>query len=314
MKPPRFAYHDPRTTSEALALLQQLGTEAKLLAGGQSLIPLLNMRMVQPHHVIDLNLIPELTYIRERDGGIAIGAMTRHRAAERSALVRERCPLLAQAIGQIGHIQIRSRGTVGGSVAHADPAAELPAVMAALDGRVTLTGPSGTREVGADELFVTYLTISAEPDELLSEVWVPAVPPRTGQAWLELARRHGDYALVGLGASVTLSSEGTIEAARLALTGVGPTPLRARAAEDRLRGERPSEAVFREAARLVAREVEPESDIHATAKYRRHIAGILTLRALRQAGRRATGDDGREPDGNGLAAGGNGQISWVSGA
>ena len=292
MKPPRFTYHDPRSTDEALGLLGELGPEAKLLAGGQSLIPLLNMRMAQPHHLIDLNRIPELAYIEERDGGIAIGATTRHRQAERSPLVRERCPLLAQAIGQIGHIQIRSRGTVGGSVAHADPAAELPAVLAALDGQVTLRGPSGTRVVGPDELFVTYLTTSAEPDELLSEVWFPAIPPRTGQVWLELARRHGDYALVGLGTSLTLGADGTIADARLALTGVGPTPTRPRAAEERLRGQRPSAALFREAARLVVQVVEPESDIHATAKYRRHIAGILTLRALEQAVRQVDGSDG----------------------
>ena len=292
MKPARFAYHDPRTTQEVVGLLGQLGPEAKLLAGGQSLIPLLNMRMAQPQHLIDLNRIPELAYIRERDGGVAIGTMTRHRAAERSAPVRERCPLLAEAIGQIGHLQIRSRGTVGGSIAHADPAAELPAVLAALEGQVTLLGPGGSRVVGPDEFFITYLTTSAEPDEMVSEVWFPALPPRTGQAWLELARRHGDYAIVGLGTSLTLAPDGTIEGARLALTGVGATPVRVPSAEERLRGEHPSEGLFREAARLVARDVEPEGDIHASAKYRRHVAGILTLRALERALERVPEVDG----------------------
>ena len=289
MKPPRFTYHDPRTLPEALDLLRQLGADAKLLAGGQSLIPLLNMRMAQPKHLVDLNRIPELAYIAERDGGIAIGAMTRHRAVERSALVRERCPLLAEAIGYIGHLAIRARGTVGGSVAHADPAAELPAVLAALDGQVTLRGPSGTRVVRSDEFFVTYLTTSAGPDELLSEVLFPAAPPRSGQAWLELAQRHGDYALAGVGASITLVGDGTIGDARLALIGVGPTPLRARTAEDGLRGERPGPAPFREAARRVAREVEPESDIHTSAEYRRHLAGLLTRQALERAARRVAG-------------------------
>jgi CO/xanthine dehydrogenase FAD-binding subunit len=285
MKPPRFSYHDPRSLPEALGALAELGAEAKVLAGGQSLIPLLNMRMAHPKHLIDLNRIPELAYVTERDGGIAIGAMTRHRAAERSALVRERCPLLAQAVGQIGHLQIRARGTVGGSIAHADPAAELPAVLAALDGHVTLVGPRGQRVVGPEEFFVTYLTTSAAPDELLTEVWIPGLarPARTGQAWLELARRHGDYALVGLGASLTLDADGAIAQARLALTGVGPTPVRTRNAEDRLRGERPQPGLFAEAARLVAREVEPDSDIHASADYRRHVAGILALRALERA-------------------------------
>jgi carbon-monoxide dehydrogenase medium subunit len=291
VKPPRFTYHDPTALPEVLGLLDQLGADAKVLAGGQSLIPLLNMRMAHPKHLIDLNRIAELAYLDERDGGIAIGAMTRHRAAERSPLVRERCPLLAQAVGQIGHVQIRSRGTVGGSIAHADPAAELPAVLAALDGRVTLAGPAGQRVVKPEDFFVTYLTTSAAPGELLTEVWFPALPPRTGQAWLELARRHGDYALVGLGASLTLDSDGTIAEARLALTGVGPTPVRARATEERLKGERPGPALFAEAGRLVAREVEPDSDIHATAEYRRHVAGILTLRALQRAAEQLTGAD-----------------------
>src|SRR5438105_12734277 len=190
MKPPRFTYHDPTQLPEALELLAKLGPDAKVLAGGQSLIPLLNMRMAHPEHLIDLNRIQELAYLSERDGGIAIGAMTRHRTVERSTLIRQRLPLLAQAVGQIGHVQIRTRGTIGGSVAHADPAAELPAVLAAFDGHVTLTGPGGIRQVGPEDFFITYLTTSAAPDELLTEVWVPAPPPRTGQTGLEPRRRH----------------------------------------------------------------------------------------------------------------------------
>jgi aerobic carbon-monoxide dehydrogenase medium subunit len=289
MKPPRFTYHDPATLNEGLGLLGQLGADAKVLAGGQSLIPLLNMRMAHPKHLIDLNRIPELAYVTERDGGIALGAMTRHRTVERSTLIRERCPLLVQAVAQIGHLQIRSRGTIGGSIAHADPAAELPAVLAALGGHVTLVGPARQRVVEPDNLFVTYLTTSAAPDELLTEVWFPTLPPRTAQVWLELARRHGDYALVGLGASITLATDGTIADARLALTGVGPTPVRARTAEERLRGERPQTGLLTEAGRLVARELEPDSDIHATAEYRRHVAGILSLRALERAAEQLTG-------------------------
>jgi len=292
VKPPRFAYHDPTTVPEALGLLGQLASDAKILAGGQSLIPLLNMRMAHPKHLVDLNRVSELAYLEQRDGGLAIGAMTRHRAVERSPVVAAACPLLVQAVKQIGHVQIRCRGTTGGSIAHADPAAELPAVLAALDGHVTLVGPSGRRTVQSDDFFVTYLTTTAAPDELLTEVWLPRLPPRTGHAWLELAQRHGDYALVGVGASVTLAADGTIADARLALTGVGPVPVRARAAEARLRGERPSPGLLAEAARLVADGVEPEGDIHATAEYRRHIAGILSGRALERAIRDIPAADG----------------------
>lgn len=289
MKPPRFAYHDPTTLPEALGLLGQLGADAKILAGGQSLIPLLNMRMAHPKHLIDLNRIPELDYLQERDDGLAIGAMTRHRTVERAPLVAQRCPLLAQAVKQIGHLQIRARGTIGGSIAHADPAAELPAVLAALDGHVTLVGPAGRRTVDSGDFFITYLTTTAAPDELLAEVWLPTLPPRTGHTWLELARRHGDYALVGVGAVVTLAADGTIADARLALTGVGPIPVRARGAEGRLRGEHPSPSLLADAARLASQEVDPEPDIHASAEYRRHIAGILTLRALEGAIGNVTG-------------------------
>lgn len=283
MKPSRFDYHVPSNLSEAVALLRDLGPEAKILAGGQSLVPLLNFRMAQPRHLIDLNRIPELAYIAERDGGIVIGAMTRQRTAERSSLVAEHCPLLAAAIPSIGHIQIRSRGTIGGSLAHADPASELPAVLAALDGCVTLVGPSGSRRVSPDEFFVTYLITSADPDEVLTEVWFPSPLPHTGHAWLEVAYRHGDYALVGVAAVLTLDADGIITGCQLALAGVGATPMRAPAAEERLRGEMPDAALFQEAARLIVRDIEPPTDVHATADYRRHLAGVLTVRGLEQA-------------------------------
>jgi carbon-monoxide dehydrogenase medium subunit len=283
MKPSRFDYHVPSNPSGAVALLRDLGPEAKILAGGQSLMPLLNFRMAQPRHLIDLNRIPELAYIAERDGGVALGAMTRQRVAERSPLVGDRCPLLAAALPSIGHIQIRSRGTIGGSVAHADPASELPAVLAALGGCVTLLGPSGSRRVSPDEFFVTYLTTSAGPDEVLTEVWFPSPLPHTGHAWLEVAYRHGDYALVGVAAVLTLDVDGTITDCRLALAGVGATPMRVPAAEERLLGDKPDPALFREAARLVMRDIEPSTDVHATADYRRHLAGILTTRGLEQA-------------------------------
>lgn len=283
MKPSRFDYHVPRELTDAVRLLRDLGPEAKLLAGGQSLMPLLNFRMAQPRHLIDLNRIPDLAYIAERDGGLAIGAMTRQLAAERSALVHECCPLLAAALPYIGHLQIRSRGTVGGTVAHADPASEIPTVLTALDGYVTLTGPSGSRRVSPDDFFVTYLTTSAHPDEILTEIWFPRPPPRCGHAWLEIAYRHGDFALVGLAAVLTLGPDGAITDARLTLAGIDATPIRAAAAEERLRGEMPDAALFGEAARLVARDIEPPTDIHATTEYRRQLAGVLTVRGLEQA-------------------------------
>uniref|UniRef100_A0A831THI3 Xanthine dehydrogenase family protein subunit M n=1 Tax=Thermorudis peleae TaxID=1382356 RepID=A0A831THI3_9BACT len=288
MKPPRFEYHVPELLDEALGLLAELGADAKPLAGGQSLIPMLNMRLARPGHLIDLNRIAELDYLAERDGGLAVGAMTRQRAVERSTLVREGCPLLAQAIRYVGHLPIRTRGTVGGSVAHADPAAELPGVLAALDGRITLRSRSGSRVLGPDAFFLGALATAAAPDELVTEIWVPTVPERTGQVWLEVARRHGDYALVGLGASVTLDGDGTISEARLALIGVGPVPVRARRAEERLRGERPATSLFREAGRLVSAEIQPETDVHATSEYRRRVAAVLTERALAEATRQIT--------------------------
>lgn len=289
MKPPRFQYHAPQSLDEALALLAELGADAKPLAGGQSLIPMLNMRLARPGHLIDLNRVAELDYLAERDGGLAIGAMTRQRAVERSPLVRDCCPLLAQAIRYVGHLPIRTRGTVGGSVAHADPAAELPGVLAALDGRITLRSRSGSRVLGPDAFFLGALESAAESHELVTEIWIPAIPERTGQVWLEVARRHGDYALVGLGASLTLDQDEVISEARLALIGVGPTPVRARRAEERLRGERPAASLFREAARLVSTEIQPETDVHATSEYRRRVAAVLAERALAEATRQVTG-------------------------
>ena len=199
-----------------------------MLAGGQSLVPLLNFRLVRPAYLVDLNEIAGLDGIRLDDGHLAIGAMTRQRAVETSGLVRQRCPLLAEAMPQIGHVQIRNRGTIGGSLAHADPAAELPAVVAALDGELVLRSARGQRMLKPEQFFVAYLTTAAEPDELLVEVRLPAMPPRTGSAFLEVSRRHGDFALVGVAATVTLDADGVCTGGALALTGVGPTPVVAR--------------------------------------------------------------------------------------
>ena len=283
MKPPAFEYHDPVDLSEALNLLAELGDEAKVLAGGQSLVPLLNFRLARPAHLVDLNRIADLAYVRPWNDGIALGAMTRQRTAERDELVRARTPLVRQALAQVGHVHIRNRGTIGGSLAHADPAAELPAVVAALDAELVVRSAVGERVVAPEDFFVSYLTTCVAPTELLAEIRLPALPPRTGTAFLELSRRHGDFALVGVAAAVTLADDGRCQAARIALTGVGPTPVRAHAAEQVLIGQRPGGEAWREAARAATRELEPDSDLHASSTYRKEVAEVLVARALEAA-------------------------------
>jgi carbon-monoxide dehydrogenase medium subunit len=286
MKPPVFEYIAVRSIDEAVAELAQHGDAAKLLAGGQSLVPLLNMRLATPERLVDLNRVRELAYVTERAGGLAVGAMARQRAVERSALALRHAPLLTHALPWVGHFQIRNRGTIGGSLSHADPAAELPAVAVCLDARLTARGPAGERAIPASEFFLTQLTTALAPTELLTEVWFPPSPPGSGSAWIELARRHGDYALVGVAAMVTLAGDRIAEA-RLALTGVGDRPIRPRDAERRLTGEPLTPGVLDEVAEAVRRAIDPGSDIHATAAYRRHVAGVLVQRALRLAAARA---------------------------
>jgi len=289
VKPPSFDYLAPASVEEALALLGDLGEGAKALAGGQSLVPMLNFRLVRPRHLVDLNDLTELAGIREDDGRLVIGAMTRQRAVERSALVRARCPLLAEAMPQIGHVQIRNQGTIGGSLAHADPAAELPAVVAALDGELVLRSARGQRVLKPEQFFVTYFTTAAAPAELLVEVRLPAMPPRTGSAFVEVSRRHGDFALVGVAATVTVDEAGVCTGSALALTGVGRTPVVAREAARALVGVKPTAAAIDDVGRRVAGAVRPDGDLHASSEYRRHLAGVLTRRALARAAERVTG-------------------------
>ena len=289
MKPPRFDYVLPRSLDEALGVLAQHGEEAKVLAGGQSLVPLLNFRLIRPTYLVDLNEIPGLDGIRVEDGQLAIGAMTRQRAAETSSVVRERCPLMAEALPQVGHVQIRNRGTIGGSLAHADPAGELPAVMAALDGELVLRSRRGERRLTPEQFFVGYLTTATAPDELLVEARVPVSPPRTGTAFMEVSRRHGDFALVGVAATLTVDAGGVCTACAIALTGVGPTPVVARDAARILVGVKPAADAYEEVGRRVAGGLEPDSDLHASAEYRKHLAGVLTRRALARAAERLDG-------------------------
>lgn len=269
---------------EAVALLKAQGEDARLLAGGQSLMPLLNMRLARPKALIDMNRLPGLAYIDFLDGCLAIGAMTRQAAIEDSEEVRRRSPLLAEAVLHIGHRTIRNRGTIGGSIAHADPAAELPAVLSCLGGEVVLAGPHGRRAVGAEEFFQGYMTTARADDELLVEVRLPLMPADAGWAFVEQSRRHGDFALVGV-AAVLEREAGTdrCAGARLTLTGVGGGPVTMSAAVAALVGERFSPQLAAEVAHAVTRAVEPDGDLHASGEFRRHLAGVMTRRALQAA-------------------------------
>ena len=282
MKLPHFDYEAPKTVSEAVELLAEHLDEASVLAGGQSLIPLLAMRLAYPAVLIDINGIAELSGVSAANGWVTIGAMTREYVAEDSETVAGTVPLLAAALPLIGHEAIRSRGTIGGSLAHADPAAELPAVARALDAEFVVRGQSGERVVPAAEWFEGFLTTSRRPDELLTEVRFPAAERGTGISFQEVARRHGDFAIVGLAASLTLSG-GAISDARLAFSGVSDVPVRAVGAEDLLAGEGPSPELFDEAARRATDDIDPPADLHGSSDYRRKVAGALARRGLRAA-------------------------------
>ena len=275
-------YEAPGTVAEALDLLAEHEDEASVLAGGQSLIPLLALRLAQPAVLIDINGVEGLSGVSVTDGWVTIGATTREYMAEESATIAELVPLLAAALPLIGHEAIRSRGTVGGSLAHADPAAELPAVARALNAEFVVRGPSGERVVPAADWFEGYLTTSRGPDELLTEVRFLAARPGTGTSFQEVARRHGDFAMVGLATSVTLNA-GTITDARLAFAGVSDVPARATAAEELLEGERPTAELFDEAARVAAADIDPPSDLHGSTEYRKKVAAALVRRGLREA-------------------------------
>jgi CO/xanthine dehydrogenase FAD-binding subunit len=282
MKLPPVDYEAPETVSEAVELLAEHQDEASVLAGGQSLIPLLALRLAHPAVLIDINGIAELSGVSADDGRVAIGATTREYAAEESETIADAVPLLAAALPLIGHEAIRSRGTIGGSLAHADPAAELPAVARALDAEFVVRSQSGERVIPAADWFEGYLTTSRRPDELLVEVRFPAAGRGTGISFQEVARRHGDFAIVGLAVSLTLSG-GVISDARLAFSGVSDAPVRAADAEDLLVGERPSAELFEEAARRATEDLDPPADLHGSSDYRKKVAAALVRRGLRAA-------------------------------
>lgn len=290
MKPAPFEYRAPRTLDEALAILAEEGPDAKVLAGGQSLVPAMNFRLAQPAMLVDLNRVTELAYIREAEGGLSFGAMTRQRTVERSAAVAARAPLLHEAMPFIAHTQIRNLGTIGGSLAHADPAAELPAVMVALGARFRAAGresPHG-RWIETGDFFAGFFATALQPDEILVEIAVPPLPLRTGTAFREIARRHGDYALAGVAAVVTLGEDGRCVEARVVLFSVGDGPVIARSAGQTLVGHPPSSEAIRAAAASLQQDIDPPGDIHASAAYRRHLAEILVREALHRAVERAT--------------------------
>ena len=289
MKPPRFDYLAPRTLDEALAHLHHHGDQAKILAGGQSLIPMLNFRLAHPGVVVDVNRLTDLAYVRQHDGGVAVGALTRQHAVERSELVRARVPVVAEACRFIGHAPIRHRGTFGGNLAHADPASELPAVMVALEAEMAVASRAGSRAIPAGQFFIGPLTTALQPGEMLTEIRIPAAPPRSGGAFVEMARRAGDFALVGVAALVTLDGAGRCVRARIALCGVGPTAVRARAAEDALTGQAPTAAVLDEAADRAAAATSPPSDVHGSAEFRRKLARHFAREALAAAIQRSGG-------------------------
>lgn len=289
MKPAPFGYLAPANRQEALDALRRYGPEAKLLAGGQSLVPLLAMRLARPAVLIDLNRVADLASIEPWRGGLAIGAMTRQRAAEDDPRIRERLPLLREAVRWVGHPQIRNRGTVGGSLAHADPAAELPAAAVVLDAQFVLASARGERVVDAGGFFTGYLSTAIEPDEMLVEVRFPAMPAGAGWAFAEIARRHGDFALVGVAVMLRGDADGRCTDARLAFTGVGHGPLRLAEIERSLVGKRVDAPAAGDAGRLASSLLDPEGDIHATARYRRHVAGVLATRALLEAAGRMRG-------------------------
>src|SRR5438876_8891932 len=289
MKPSSFEYVAPRSLDEAIHSLTSYAGAAKVLAGGQSLVPLMNLRLAAQEVLIDINGLDELGGLRAWDGGLSVGALVRQSTLERADLVRQRLPLLAEASALVGHPANRHRGTVGGSLAHADPAAELPAAMLALEAVLVARGSRGIRPLAAAAFFSGYLTTTLEPDELLTEIRVPGVPGGTGSAFLEISRRSGDFAICGAAALVTLNASGRCDRVRVALCGVGNGPVRARRVEEALVGELPAGPSLEDAAQRVVQEIDfdPPSDIHGSAAYRRKLAIVMIRRAAEMAAQRA---------------------------
>ena len=286
MKPPVFDYIAATSIDMAAAALAEAGGDAKILAGGQSLVPMLNFRLLRPSILVDINRIPGLGFIEETADSIRIGALTRHFQLETSPLIARHFAVLSCAMTYVAHLAIRNRGTIGGSLSHADPAAELPMMALLLDAELSVVSASGARVIAARDFFLDTMTVALDGTELLTEIALPKLPPQTGWGFEEVARRHGDFALAAVATTLTLSG-GNIAQARIALTGVGPTALRAAEAELLLLGQALDESLTRRAIEAVRETIAPETDLHASSDYRRHLAGVLTGRALAVAWDRA---------------------------
>jgi CO/xanthine dehydrogenase FAD-binding subunit len=285
MKPAPFEYQRAESVEEALHHLNEYGEEAKLLAGGQSLVPLLSFRLARPACLVDVNRVTSLSYIR-KNGELRIGALTRHRALEDNPTTKA-FPLLGEAVPLIGHPAIRNRGTLGGSLCHADPSAELPVAAVALEATFLVSGTKGAREIPAQVFFTDYFETAVEPHEMLTEVRFPIPEAKWGWSFLEMSRRFGDFAVVCIAAGMSLDADGRCTDARLVAGGVGPAPLRLKDAEEALKGNAPDADRFKEAAAIAADTVRPASDVHASTEFRKHLSGVLTERALRTAHGRA---------------------------
>ena len=289
MIPAAFEYHAPTSLRQALALLRRYPGEAKLMAGGHSLLPLMKLRLAQPSHVVDLSRIDGLAYIREQDGGLAIGPMTTYYMLESSDLVRKRAPALAETAAQVADLQVRNKGSIGGSIAHADPAGDMPAVVLALEARMRTTGGGRARSVPADRFFVDIFTTALRETEVITEIAVPAVPPRTGSSYKKFANKASHYAVVGVAALVTLDNKGNCQRVRIGVTGAGSRPVRARSAERYLTGKEPTDRNLQQAAQRASTGIDFVSDLHGSAEYREHLTHVFAGRALDQAISRATG-------------------------
>lgn len=288
MKPAPFEYLAPDSLSAVVEIMSENGEDAKLLAGGQSLIPAMNFRLIQPMLLVDLNKVSELDYIRlEENGELHIGAMTRQRTLEMDPAIAQHAPLIAETMPHIAHSQIRNRGTIGGSIVHADPAAELPVIMVSLDGRMLARSQSGDRWISAIHCFQGLFTTDIKPEEVLIEIAIPPMAPNTGWAFVEFTRRRGDYALLGVSALVTLDSDGKCVQSRLVYLNAGDTPCVAQEAADVLLNEKPTTSLYQEAAEAADSAIQPTGNIHASVPYLRHLSRVLTVRALDQAATRA---------------------------
>jgi carbon-monoxide dehydrogenase medium subunit len=289
MIPASFEYHAPKTLEEAIRLVERHGDEAKLLAGGHSLLPLMKLRLASPRYVVDIGRLRGMSYIREENGHIAIGALTTHAEVEQSDLLKAKCAVLAETASQLGDVQVRNRGTIGGSLAHADPAADYPATILALEAEIVAASSSGTRTIPARDFFVDMLTTQLRPGEILTQVRVPILPPRAGTAYCKLRQPASGFAIVGVAARLDIERGGKITGAVVGITGLGPKAFRAAGVEKALKGKSTSPKLLADAARHAAQGIEPLGDLHASAEYRREMAVVFTRRALERALARAQG-------------------------